>query len=221
MVFIASVNGAMVVGRAAVTTTLGGAAGGLAGLLLAFWRNKAWDLLAVCNGVLCGFVAITAGCHVIEPWAAIISGAMGALIFEGVCVIFLKLNIDDPLSAAPMHGFVGIWGVFFVGLLAKQEYIYQVYGGTHRDGLGVSSNLAAYPYGAFYGGGGKLLGCQIIGICVIFGWVAANMIPFFYIFKMLGMLRISAEEEGMGLDASKHGGNAYNGVEAGPESPRK
>ena len=36
------------------------------------------------------------------------------------------------------------------------------------------------------------------------------MIPFFYVFKMLGMLRISAEEEQAGLDASKHGGSAYN-----------
>ena len=221
MIFINTVNYAMVVGRAAVTTTLAGAAGGLAGLALSFWRNKAWDLLAVCNGVLCGFVAVTAGCHVLEPWAAIIDGACASIIFELVCMLFLKLKIDDPLCAAPMHGFAGMWGVFFVGLLAKQEYIIQVYGGTHHDALGDSSNPTAYPYGAFYyGGGGKLLGCQIIGICVIFGWVAANMIPFFYVFKMFGMLRISAEEEAMGLDASKHGGAAYNGTE-GSDAPKR
>ena len=51
---------------------------------------------------------------------------------------------------------------------------------------------------------------QICGVLSIFGWVSANMIPFFYAFKMLGMLRISAEEEQAGLDASKHGGSAYN-----------
>jgi Amt family ammonium transporter len=108
--------------------------------------------------------------------------------------------------------------VFFVGLLAKQEYIFQVYGGYHADATGDTSNIQAYPYGAFYpGGGGRLLACQIIGILVIFGWVAANMIPFFYIFKVLGMLRISAEEEAMGLDASKHGGSAYNGAQEGSD----
>lgn len=218
MIMINSVNYAMVVGRAAVTTTLAGAAGGLSGLIFAFIRHKGWDLLAVCNGVLCGFVAITAGCHVLEPWAAILAGAAGAIIFEFVCMMFLKLKIDDPLSAAPMHGFVGMWGVFIVGLLAKQEYIFQVYGGYHADDTGNTGNINAYPYGAFYkGGSGNLLACQIIGICVIFGWVAANMIPFFYIFRMLGMLRISAEEEAMGLDASKHGGSAYNGAQEGSD----
>ena len=61
---------------------------------------------------------------------------------------------------------------------------------------------------------------QICGILSIFAWVSANMIPFFYVFKMFGMLRISAEEEQAGLDASKHGGSAYNydgGVKANKE----
>lgn len=186
---------------------------------------QAWDLLAVCNGVLCGFVAITAGAHVLEPWAAIIDGAVADLVFEGVCWLFLRLKIDDPLSAAPMHGFAGAWGLFFVGLLAKQDYIYQYYSGSHlepgcafgqgtitQNGVDVPcDNLANYPYGLFYpGGGGRLLASQVIGILVIFGWVTANMVPFFYVFKFFGALRISAEEEQAGLDVSKHGGSAYN-----------
>ena len=61
---------------------------------------------------------------------------------------------------------------------------------------------------------------QICGVLSIFAWVSANMIPFFFVFKVLGMLRISAEEEQAGLDASKHGGSAYNydgGVKANAE----
>jgi len=65
-------------------------------------------------------------------------------------------------------------------------------------------------YGLFYGGGGRLLGCQVIGILVIAGWVIVNMTLFFGVFKFLGRLRISAEEEQAGLDVSKHGGSAYN-----------
>jgi Amt family ammonium transporter len=113
----------------------------------------------VCNGVLCGFVAITAGCHVLEPWAAIIDGAVASLVFEGVCVLWLKLKIDDPLGAAPMHGFAGAWGLFCVGLLAKEEYVLQAYGGTHT----ADNNI--YPYGCFYpqdkGVSGKLLASQV------------------------------------------------------------
>jgi Amt family ammonium transporter len=49
-------------------------------------------------------------------------------IFDGLCRLFLKLRIDGPLSAAPMHGFGGLSGAFFTCLLAKQEYVQQAYG---------------------------------------------------------------------------------------------
>lgn len=51
---------------------------------------------------------------------------MGACIFEGACALLLKLKIDDPLSASPMHGVCGAWAVLFVGFLAKKEYVMQV-----------------------------------------------------------------------------------------------
>ncbi|KAF2312569.1 hypothetical protein GH714_035109 [Hevea brasiliensis] len=60
------------IGRTAVTTTL---AGSTAGITTLFGRRLLvghWDALDVCNGVLGGFVAITSGCAVVEPWAAIV-----------------------------------------------------------------------------------------------------------------------------------------------------
>ena len=60
-----NVNSAQVAARAAVTTTLSGAAAGMTSLTLGFVRAKSWDLLALCNGVLVGFVAVTAGAHVL------------------------------------------------------------------------------------------------------------------------------------------------------------
>jgi len=189
---------ATVAARAAVCTTLAGCAGGMTMLGIAFLRHKAWDMIYTCNGVLVGFVAITAGAHVLEPWAAIIDAFVAALVFEGVCILFLKLRIDDPLLAAPMHGFCGMWGIIFVGLMAKEEYVMEAYG------------RAPY-YGAFYkGGGGRLLACQIVGILVIAAWVCTLMGIFFAIFKALGKLRIPKEEEARGIDASKHGGSVYN-----------
>ncbi|PNW81429.1 hypothetical protein CHLRE_07g355650v5 [Chlamydomonas reinhardtii] len=191
-------SSALIAGRAAVTTTLSGAAGGLTCLLLGFFRHVAWDLISLCNGMLVGFVAVTAGCHVIEPWAALICGFCAAFIFEGTCVLLLRLRVDDVVSAGPMHGCCGAWGVLFVGLLAKEEYIQQAY---VRD---------SYPYGLFYGGGGLLLASQVIGILSIAGWVLGTMGPFFLLFRAAGSLRISAEDEHKGLDASKHGGSAYH-----------
>jgi Amt family ammonium transporter len=55
---------ARVAGRAAVTTTLAGGAGGVSALVYGFARHRGWDLCGMCNGLLCGFVAVTACCHV-------------------------------------------------------------------------------------------------------------------------------------------------------------
>lgn len=203
-----NIGNAVVVSRAAVTTTLSGAAGAVSALILTFFRHKAWDVISLCNGALVGFVAVTAGANVLEPWAAIIDGMVAAWIFEGVCILFLKFRIDDPLSAAPMHGFCGMWGVFFVGLLAKPEYVQQAYAGSHDYLIGTQD--PAYPFGAFYPGScGRLIASQCIGILSITAWVCGLMGIFFTIFKLLGWLRISANEEYAGLDVSKHGGSAY------------
>ncbi|GLI67715.1 hypothetical protein VaNZ11_011983 [Volvox africanus] len=211
MLAIDTIAYADVVGRSAVTTTLSGAAGGIACLLSGFIRRRGWDLVGLCNGILCGFVAITACCHVVEPWAAIICGLVAGIWFDFLCWVLLKLKIDDPLSAGPMHFGTGMWGVFFTGLLAKQEYITEAYNRT-EDKL----------YGAFYPhSSGKILACQVIGILAIIGWVGGTMTIFFGIFKIFGALRIPPEVEEMGLDRSKHGGSAYNGtgITVSPSAP--
>lgn len=153
----------------------------------------------MCNGLLVGLVSVTAGCSVIEPWAAIIAGSIGAVLFDFACTLYLKLKIDDPLSAGPMHGVCGAWGAVFVGLLAKQEYLEQVY--PTEDG--------SRSHGLLYGSNGKLLGCQVIGTVVVATWVIGLMGCFFMALYGAKLLRITPEEELKGLDLSKHGGSAY------------
>lgn len=201
-----SANFFLTSGRAAVTTTLSGAAGVLTALITTFVRHKAWDLISVCNGALVGFVSITGGCAVVEPWAAIIAGIIGSLIFDFTCWLWLKLRIDDPLCASPMHGICGMWGVIVPGLFATTEYVGQAY--------------VNGKYGAFMGGGGHLLACQIIGILVIAAWTCVLTGALFFVLKMLRCLRISPEEEQAGLDVSKHGGSAYN-YDGGLNKPDK
>ena len=134
------------------------AAAGLTALFLTKAQNNTWDLLAVCNGILAGLVAVTAGCSVIEPWAAILVGSLAAFVFNYGEKLLLMLKIDDPLSAAPMHMFCGVFGTLYVGLMASEKYVLQVYGEREADN----------GKGLFYGGNGKLLGCQVTGayICV-------------------------------------------------------
>ena len=194
MLLIAGAENA--VARTAVTTTLAAAAGGVTTLGIKYYTDGIWDLISVCNGLLAGLVAVTSSCSVIEPWAALICGFTGAFVYVGATKLLLKLRIDDPLEAAPLHGFTGAWGVIFPGLLAKKEFMAESYGNDSS-------------YGIFYGGNGKLLGANIVGIIAITAWVLPTIGTVFFCLNKAGKLRIPTEEEETGLDLSHHGGQAY------------
>ncbi|KAF3454234.1 hypothetical protein FNV43_RR04681 [Rhamnella rubrinervis] len=189
------------VGRTAVTTTLSGST---AGIVTLFGRRLLvghWDALDVCNGVLGGFVAITSGCSVVEPWAAVVCGFFAAWVLIGLNILALKLHFDDPLEATQLHGGCGAWGLIFTGLFAKEEFVIQTYASGE---IGV-----VRPYGLLMGGGWGLFGSQVIELLVIVSWVSITMGPLFFALHKLRILRISVDEEVAGLDISSHGGYAY------------
>ncbi|MQL95619.1 hypothetical protein Taro_028280 [Colocasia esculenta] len=186
------------VGRTAVTTTLAGCAAALTTLFGKRLISGHWNVTDVCNGLLGGFAAITSGCSVVDPWAAIICGVVSAGVLIGFNKLAEMVKFDDPLEAAQLHGGCGSWGLIFTALFAKEKYVNEVYPGH-----------PGRPYGLFMGGGGKLLGAQIIQILVIIGWVSATMGPLFLLLRKFGLLRISAEDEMAGMDMTRHGGFAY------------
>lgn len=183
------------IGRCAVNTTLAAGAAGVATLFIIKIRDHIFDLLASLNGILAGLVSITASCAFVEPYAAVIIGVIGSLVYVALAMLMLKLKIDDPLEAFPIHGGAGVWGAIAVGLFNREAYQVQAGIGKH--------------HGLFYGGGGRLLAANIIGCLVVIAWVCLLIGPLFLVMKTLGLLRISAEEEIIGNDVSKHGGAAY------------
>ncbi|KAF8015910.1 hypothetical protein BT93_H1452 [Corymbia citriodora subsp. variegata] len=184
------------VGRTAVTTTLAGCTAALTTLFGKRLLSGHWNVTDVCNGLLGGFAAITAGCSVVEPWAAIICGFVAAVVLISCNKLAEMVRYDDPLEVAQLHGGCGAWGVIFTALFATKDYVAQIYG-------------AGRPYGLFMGGGGKLLAAHVIQILVITGWVSATMGPLFFVLHKLKLLRISAEDEMAGMDLTRHGGFAY------------
>lgn len=186
------------IGRTAVTTTLAGCTAALTTLFGKRILSGHWNVTDVCNGLLGGFAAITAGCSVVEPWAAIICGFVASLVLIGCNKLAEILKFDDPLEAAQLHGGCGTWGVIFTALFATEKYVREVY-----------PNKPNRPYGLFMGGGGKLLGAHLIQIVVIIGWVSATMGPLFFVLRKLKLLRISSEDEMAGMDMTRHGGFAY------------
>ena len=105
------------------------------------------DFQGITNGILAGLVSVTAGCDIIETWAAFCIGIIGSFVYCFSCVLMQKLKIDDPLEASQVHGFCGAWGCIAVAFFAKDIGI--VYG--HADS-------------------GKLLGYQITGCLCIAAW---------------------------------------------------
>ena len=178
--------------RCVVTTTLAAAAGGLTVIMLEkTCGDKTWNVGAVCNGILGGLVSITAGCSVMYPWAAALSGFLGGFVYFGSSKCVLKImKIDDPLDAFAVHGACGFWGVFATGLFAADVYAY-----------------ASGP-GLFYGSG-KALGAACCALFAEIAWVGLMSFLMFFPLKMMGVLRVSAEIEAAGMDVSKHGGAAY------------
>ncbi|KAK9856422.1 hypothetical protein WJX84_011279 [Apatococcus fuscideae] len=203
-----------VVARCAISTALGGAFGGCTGLLvyLAYsklWlREGVWDLCAASNGALTGMVVITSGCATYEPWAAALGGIVGGcIVLPGSLFVSHVMKVDDPVDAFTVHGMGGAAGVWWYSLMAKQAFVYELYGATNPDGV------TPRHYGWWQGDDATILGANTIWILCIAGWTGGMMFPFFYLLKRLGLLRVSEKEELAGVDVSKHGGHAYPGME--------
>mmetsp|Transcript_13372 Transcript_13372/g.31466 ORF Transcript_13372/g.31466 Transcript_13372/m.31466 type:complete len:302 (-) Transcript_13372:1853-2758(-) len=187
----------------AVTTTLAAASGCVSAMALDSVMEArvsgevSYDLTMAMNGALGGLVAITAGCSVVYPWAAVVIGIIGGFVYYLFSKFLIKMKIDDAVDAVPVHFANGAWGVLSVGLFADAK-LQEVAGyNTGQSGL-------------FNGGGGSLLGAQVIAILWICGWVTAMMLPFFVVLKMLGIFRVDTLEEEVGLDISHHRGAAYD-----------
>ncbi|XP_072985222.1 ammonium transporter 1 member 2-like [Typha latifolia] len=187
------------VGRTAVTTTLSGSVAGLTTLFSKrIFISHHWSLIDVCNGVLGGFVAVTSGCSVVDPWAAVICGFISAWVLIGMNRLAARFKYDDPLEAFQLHAGCGTWGIIFTALFARENYVNEVYQG--RPGR---------PFGLFMGGGGRLLAAHVVQILSIIGWVSFTMGPTFFILHKLRLLRICYDDELQGMDPTRHGGHPY------------
>eukprot|EP00179_Madagascaria_erythrocladioides_P014093 CAMPEP_0198365446 /NCGR_PEP_ID=MMETSP1450-20131203/154176_1 /TAXON_ID=753684 ORGANISM="Madagascaria erythrocladiodes, Strain CCMP3234" /NCGR_SAMPLE_ID=MMETSP1450 /ASSEMBLY_ACC=CAM_ASM_001115 /LENGTH=540 /DNA_ID=CAMNT_0044072897 /DNA_START=131 /DNA_END=1753 /DNA_ORIENTATION=+ len=189
-------NSSLTIQRCIVTTTLAAGSAGTMTLILIKIKDHIYDLIASLNGALAGLVGITASCAFVEPYAAIIIGIIAAVFYVGSAWLLLKLRIDDPLEAFPIHGVCGIWGALAVGLFNRRYA--QAEAGFDVD-----------YWGAFYGGGGRLFANQLAIVAAVIAWTCALIGVFFAVMKILGLLRVSEEEELLGNDVSKHGGSAY------------
>lgn len=182
-----------------VTTTIAPAVATVACMIFTWIKYGKPDVSMCLNASLAGLVAITAPCDVTDAFGAIVIGAVaGLLVVFGVWLLDNKLHVDDPVGAVAVHCLNGIWGTIAVGLFATPSapaFARAIAGGANQiSGAGL-----------FYGGGFKCLGIQLLGMFSTMAWTAVSITIVFLIIKKIFGLRVTAEEEIVGLDKLEHG----------------
>jgi len=174
-----------------VTTNVSAATAALA------WSATEWlhrgkpTVLGTASGAVVGLVAITPGAGFVDAPSALIIGAIaGMLCYFAISILKAKIRYDDALDAFGCHGIGGIWGALATGLFASKTV--NPLGG---DGL-------------FFGNPAQL-GIQALSVLLT---IALAAVATFVILKAVGLflpLRVTAEDEEIGLDLSQHGEDAY------------
>ncbi len=179
-----------------VTTTIAPAVATVVCMIFTWLRYGKPDVSMCLNASLAGLVAITAPCDVTDAAGAIIVGAVaGVLVVFGVWLLDYKLRVDDPVGAVAVHMLNGIWGTLSVGLVATDSV----------PGYSIANKAGEKLVGLFHGGGFELLGLQCVGMLATAAWTAVTITITFFIIKKTVGLRVTEEEEILGLDSTEHG----------------
>ena len=183
------------IGLNAINTLLAGATGAVVALYIQLLRTGQTDILMACNGALAGLVGITAPVAYVDPWAAVVIGAIAAPIMMG-SVMFIEnvLKIDDPVSAISVHGVCGLWGLLAIGIFATE-----VVGNTGDDAIV-----------GLVGGNGLQIVSQLISMGVVLAWALVTGFALFLLLKYTMGVRASRQEEEQGMDLSEHNQPAYD-----------
>jgi Amt family ammonium transporter len=164
-----------------VNTTLAGAAGMLTAVIASWLYYKRADVDWVMYGSLAGLVSITANCHAVGSGAAVLIGAVGALIALVTDLLLEWWQIDDAVGAIPVHLAAGIWGTLAVGLLGQAELL-----GTGLSWLGQVQ-------------------VQLQGIIACGVWAFGATYLLLRGLSCFFPLRVSRDHEVTGLNISEHG----------------
>lgn len=179
-------------GSVLLTTTVAPAVATVTAMIFTWVKYGKPDVSMCLNASLAGLVAITAPCDVTDCGGAAIIGLIaGLLVIFGIWLLDYVFHIDDPVGAVGVHMMNGIWGTIAVGLFATDA----------APGFAV----AGIDKGLFYGGGFTQLIKQLGGMGITILWTVVTITIVFYILKKTIGLRVTAEEEIVGLDKFEHG----------------
>ena len=140
------------------------------------------------TGAVAGLVAITPAAGFVEPWAAILIGAIAGFLCYKACGLKARMGYDDALDVVGVHGVGGTWGAIATGIFAS---------------------VALSDGGLLTGNGAQFL-TQIIAVVATFAFCALGTFIILSIINVTVGLRVHEEDEEVGLDLTQHAENAYS-----------
>jgi len=176
-----------VAGLAFITTNTATAAAVLGWLFIEWIHRGNPTVLGGATGAVAGLVAITPACAFVTPLASIAIGAGAALLcYLAITMLKPALGYDDSLDVFGVHGVGGTWGALATGLL-----------------------IAPFAMAEGVGRGAQIwIQLQSIAFTAVFA-PAATLVILFAMRLVMGDLRVSEEDEHLGLDLSQHSETAY------------
>ncbi len=171
----------------AFVTTNAAAAAGLLAWMGASWYHGKPSSLGMVSGAIAGMVAITPAAGFVTPMVAILIGAIAGLICYGAMLLRIRRGLDETLDAWAIHGMGGLWGTFATGIFAAVAI------------CGISGLVEGNVHTFF-----------VNGLCALVAMVFAFTVTYIIaviVDRTMG-LRISADEEYVGMDISQHGERA-------------
>ncbi len=171
----------MAVVRIITNTIIAGSTGLVAAMLVSWFASGRARVNMIINGALAGLVAITANCHVVDTPQAAIIGAVGGLVMFLLTHVLEQFQIDDAVGAIPVHLGAGVWGTLAVAIFADMSLL--------------ATDMNRWSF----------LLVQLLGVIVCGVWVFTVTYLVMKLFDTFSPLRVSSEDERVGLNISEHG----------------
>jgi Amt family ammonium transporter len=163
-------------------------------VLLDYFRTGRATAVGGATGIVIGLVAITPAAGFISPVSALVLGALAAFPSYFAIVVRSRTRLDDSLDVFAGHGIGGLTGALLTGVFASK-----VWNSAGNDGL-----LAGNP---------AQLGTQALGVLSSIVWAAVGTFVLLKLMGLVTVLRTAPRAEGLGLDVTQHGEEAYTNGE--------
>lgn len=167
------------------TTNTAAAAAGLSWMFFDVLKGKKPSVLGFCIGAVVGLVAITPAAGFVAIPQSIFVGVVAAIISNIAVYYKQKSSLDDTLDVFPCHGIGGMVGMLMTGFFATKAV-----NGAGTDGW-------------FYGNGAFFL-TQVKALAIVVGYSFAMSYGIFRFINFVIPIRVTSEEEVLGLDATQH-----------------